>query len=177
MNREPQAKLMGELDRPGLPWQTSQDHESRAAIKWLPIVNLTQARIHLGLSPNASWVRGTQQSATVFQAGKPCVFLLPVLEVGLDELRRLLEQGLQARGLSIEFLQAFPFEDVAATGLESHSEHWAGLALKWAEQLPISMKFQSALKVLKTNGPTQSIRQAAQRLLARQGRPDRKGGI
>jgi hypothetical protein len=177
MNREPQAKLMGELDTPGLPWQISQDHESRAVIKWLPIANLTQARIHLGLSSNASWVRGTQQSATIFQPGKPCVFLLPVLEVGLDELRRLLEQGLQASGLSIEFLQVFPFEDVAATGLESRSERWTGLALKWAEQLPISIRLQRALEVLKTNGPTQRIRQAAQKLLARKGRSDRKGGI
>jgi hypothetical protein len=106
----------------------------------------------------------------VFLPDKPCVFLLPVLEVGLEEVRCRLEQGLQASGLSAEFLKVFPFEDVVVTGLESHSEHWISLALKWAEQLPATSRIQSALQALRFTGPTQKIRHAAQELLAQQRR-------
>jgi hypothetical protein len=92
------------------------------------------------------------------------------LEVNLDEVRQLLGHGLQARGLSTEFVKVFPFEDVVATGLESHSERWVGLALKWAEQLDAS-RLQNALGALATNGSTQKLRHAAQKLLARQRKP------
>ena len=170
MNRELYARLVGELGKPGLLWETGQDHESqeRATLQWLPIAKLTDARIELGLSSNASWVRATPQSVTVFRSDNPCVFLLPVLEINPDELRQLLGHGLQARGLSTEFIRVFPFEVVVATGLESHSERWAGLALKWAEHLDASSRLQNALGALATNGPTQKLRHAAQKLLARQ---------
>lgn len=174
MNRELHTRLLGELNRPGLPWETGQNHESqgRAILQWLPIANLTEARIQLGLSSDASWVRATPQSVTAFRSDKPCVFLLPVLEVGLEETHRQLERGLHASGLSTEFLKVFPFEDVVATGLESHSERWTSLALKWAERLPTSSKLLRALQTLGTNGPTQEIRHAAQKVLARQRRED-----
>jgi hypothetical protein len=97
------------------------------------------------------------------------------LEVTLDEARRLLEQGLLATGLSTDFIAAFPIEDVVVTGLESPSEHWSALALKWAEQLPPSPKLQTALQSLVTHGPTQKLRHEAQRLLARQRRSDTLG--
>jgi len=172
MNRELHERLLAELSRPGLPWKTSPNHEAQeqAGLRWLPISNLTTARIELGLSSDARWLRAASESVTAFSSDKPCVFLLPVLEVELDEARRLLARGLEASGLSAEFLKVFPFEDVVATGLQSHSEHWTSLALKWAEQLPASSKLQSAVQTLRTSGPTQRIRQAAQKLLARQRR-------
>ncbi len=174
MNRELQQRLQAELNRPGLPWKMSPNHEAQQQpeLQWLSIANLATARIELGLSSDARWVRAASQSVTAFSPDKPCVFLLPVLEVSLDEACRLLERGLQASGLSAEFVKVFPFEDVVATGLESHSEHWTSLALKWAEQLPASSKLQSALQTLRTTGPTQKIRHAAQKLLARQRRAD-----
>jgi hypothetical protein len=176
MNRELQERLFAELGKQELPWKTSPNHETeaQALLRWLSIANLTAARIELGLSSDARWVRATSQSVTVFRHDKPCVFLLPVLEVDLGEARRALEQGLQARGLSTEFVSVFPFEDVVTTGLESHSEHWIGLALKWAEQLPVSSKLQSALQSLASNGPTQKARHAAQKLLAQQRRSGTK---
>jgi hypothetical protein len=90
------------------------------------------------------------------------------LELALDEMRRLLEQGLQATGLTTEFVAVFPFEDVVTTGLGSSSERWAGLALKWAEQLHTSPKLETAINSLANHGPTQKLRHAAQKFLARQ---------
>jgi hypothetical protein len=56
------------------------------------------------------WVRAASQSVTVFRSEKPCVYLLPILEVDLDDVRRLLERGLQEKNLSREFVRVFPFE-------------------------------------------------------------------
>jgi hypothetical protein len=177
MNQELQSRLLSELGRLGLPWETGENHDvhGQGTIQWLPIANLTQARVQLGVSSGASWVRATPQSIAVFSSDTPCVFLLPVLEVALDEARRLLECGLQVNGLSTDFLKAFPFEDIVATGLESNSERWTSLALRWAEQLPTSSKLQRALQTLKANGPTQKVRHAAQKLLARQEGADNEG--
>jgi hypothetical protein len=170
INDELHKRLITELSRPGLPWKTSPNHESQeqATLQWLPIVNLTAARIELGLSSDARWLRATSQSVTAFSPDKSPVFLLPVLEIEFNEVRRLIERGLEAKGLFAEFVKAFPFEDVVCTGLESHSERWAALALKRAEQLPTSPKLQTALHVLATNGLTQKLRHAGQNLLARQ---------
>jgi hypothetical protein len=170
MNTELRERLLPELSRPDLVWKQSPNHESHkgAALRWVPIANLTDARIELGLSSDAFWLRATSQSTTVFSSNKPCVFLLPILEVDLRDVRRSLEHGLQENGLSGNFVRLFPFECVVITGLESHSEHWAGLALKWAEQLAVSSRIQSALDALIAKGPTQRLRHAAQKLRARQ---------
>ena len=170
MSREEQKRLLTELNRLGLAWMTTPSHETQGqtALRWLPVTNLAAPRIQLGLSSDARWVRATSASVTEFTEDKTCVFLLPVLEIALDEAKRLLAQGLQARGLSAEFLAAFPFESVVAEGLKSHSEHWTSLALKWAEQLPASTKLQSALHSLASSGPTQKLRHAAWKMLARQ---------
>jgi hypothetical protein len=170
MDTKLQERLISELSRPELLWKQSPNHDSqeRAMLRWVPIASLTDERIQLGLSSDASWVRAASQSVIVFRSEKPCVFLLPILEVDLEDVRRLLEHGLQEKGLSREFVRVFPFEHVVITGLESHSEHWAGLALKWAEQLATSVGLQSALDALIDKGPTQQLRHAAQKLRARQ---------
>lgn len=177
MNQELKSRLLSELGKLGLPWESGENHDAQGqgTVKWLPIANLTQARVQLGVSSDGFWVRSTPQSIVVFSSETTCVFLLPILEVALDEARRRLEFGLQENGLSALFLNAFPFEDVVATGLGSHSEHWTSLALRWAEQLPKSSKLQHALQTLKANGPTQNIRHAAQKLLARQEKSDNEG--
>ena len=170
MNRELQHRLQAELGRPGLAWKSSPRHESQeqTTMRWLPVANPPAARIELGISSDAWWVVPAPQSVTELRPDTPCVFLLPVLEVTLDEARRSLAQGLRAIGLTTEYLAVFPFDDVVATGLESSSERWAGLALKWAEQLPTSSRLQNALRSLISHGPTQKLRHAAQKLLARQ---------
>lgn len=169
MNREIQEHLLAELSRPGLSWQTgpSHDTQAKATLRWLPIVNLAVPRIELGLSSDAYWVRIAPQSVSEFRPDMLPVFLLPVLEVPFVEAQRLFREALQTRGLSKDFLAVFPFEQVATTGLESDSEHWASLALEWAETMPSSQQLQDALQTLVRHGPTQELRHAAQKLLAR----------
>lgn len=163
------TRLLHELDRAGLPWEKSQNHDpsERNVISWIPIAALANARIELGLSSDGSWVRKGSESVIVFESQTDYVFLLPVLEVNLDDLRQILGRGFQGRGLAPEFVQSFPFNEVVATGLESHSEHWVDLALKWAEQLDLSVLVKNALSSCASGGPTQRLRQAAKKLIAR----------
>jgi hypothetical protein len=169
MNRELRSRLISELQHAQLAWQTSPRHDvaSRLSVRWFPVANLTAARIQIGLSIDGWWVVPGSQSVTEFTPGTPCVFLLPVLEVSLDGANRALLEGLQQAGLSGDFIALFPFEAVVVCGLESLSQQWARLALIWAEELPASDKLRCALELARTRGPTQEIRHAAQRLIAR----------
>jgi hypothetical protein len=168
MNRELRQTLVADLKRLNLPWQISSGQNEQEELRWIRIANLHIARIEIGLSSDAQWLRIGPHSVTRFSNGKPCVFLLPILELPFDEAFRLLERGLHAHQLSSEFLKLFPFEDVVVTGLESDSEHWTSLALKWVEQRPLSDKLMHALQMLKQNGPTQKVRHAAQKLATRE---------
>src|SRR5262249_23680775 len=107
------------------------------------------------------------KTATELRPGVPCVFLLPVLELPLDEVQKSLEAGLRAHGLSGAHLSTFPFVDVTTLGLQSHSENWINLGLIWAESLPASRPLTEALQTLTSDGPTQKTRHAAQRALAK----------
>lgn len=136
-------------------------------MSWIPVVTLDAARVRLGVSSDARWVRATQDSVAEFEPGANCVFLLPVMEVQLDEVLRRLREGLRAKALPEELLELFPLQDIVATGLESHSERWVRLALVWAEQVPASQNLIAALRKLVISGPTQRLRHAGQKLLAR----------
>jgi hypothetical protein len=169
MNIELQSKLIQALASADMLWRADWRYgsPSKPMLKWVSVTRLDKPRIELGLSSEAGWVRITEAAVTEYKPGKPCVFLLPVLEIDLGDAHRALEQGVQARGLSTEFITVFPFEEVVATGLESHSEHWAGLALKWAEQMPSTPRLQNALQTMTKSGPTQKLRHAAQKLVTR----------
>jgi len=164
MNKE---SYRNELDRPDLQWQTSPRHEApNESLRWLLVADLVSSRIHLGLSSDGWWVAPGPRAATEFKPGIPLVFLLPILETPLDEARARLAEGLRQKLLTEKFLATFPFEDVVSCGLESHSNKWESLALKWAEQLPGSAKLQSVLQSAANRAATQTLRHAAQKLLA-----------
>lgn len=170
VNTELQQRLIAELRRPGLSWKDSRDHVTNSDnyVRWIPVANLPAARLELGLSLNAMWVRVGSGSVTEFIPDKPCVFLLPILEIPFEEAHRLLMESLQAIGLSKDFLLTFPFEDILITASDSHSERWANLMLGWAKEMPNSTRLQAALERLAADGPTQKIKHSAQQLLVRQ---------
>ncbi|WP_437314749.1 hypothetical protein [Sorangium sp. So ce385] len=134
-------------------------------IRLTPVALLETARLDLGVSSDGWWVRIGDESAREFSLGKDCVYLLPILEVTPVEARQRLLEGLRAKGISEEFIELFPFEDVVATGLASQSQHWAALALGWVRIIGRSPKVERALAALADSGPTQKLRHEARRLL------------
>lgn len=168
MNDELHQRLLAELSQLGLPWETSQNHAANLdnRLRWLPIANLVVVRLSLGISSSAWWVALGPASVTEFKPATSCVFLLPILEISIEEARRVLEEALQAKGLPKDFLKVFPFDRIVTTGLEGHSERWATLALGWARALPESRELRTALEALAADGPTQKLRHAAQKVLS-----------
>ena len=164
MDRNLQSELQARKD---LPWQTGQRHESSqpALIRWVLVADIPTARLQLGLSEFGRWVRASKTSVSEFEAGSSCVFLLPVLEMKADDIRRVLGEGLRGLGLPEGDAESFPFEDVVLTGLTSGSENWSNLALNWVRQIGVSDRMREALQVLAQNGPTQAIRHASMRIL------------
>jgi len=160
MSAELHQKLTRELGRTALPWESSR------TIEWLPIMNFEKARIYLGLSRSAGWIRATQKAVSEFQTGVQPVFLLPILEIPTDEFIREIKKGLHAKDLSEDFLSVLPIDDVVVTGLTNQSEHWTGLALNWASKISRSPKIKAALQEVVANGSTQKLRHQAKKLLA-----------
>jgi hypothetical protein len=165
MDPDRRRELAAELGNAAIPWKAVSGTVEGSVIRWTPIALFETARLDLGISSNGWWVRATEQTAREFPAGQDCVFLLPILEVAPIEVHQRLLDGLRARGLSEEFVELFPFEDVVVTGLESQSEHWASLALRWAKTIGRSSRVERALAALADSGPTQKLRHAGRRLL------------
>jgi hypothetical protein len=94
------------------------------------------------------------------------VFMLPILELPLDHFRHLVTEALRQHHLTAGFLSVFPFQEVVRTGLESMSEHWAGLALNWARRMDSNDGLRDSLKILAEHGPTQQLRHQALRVLS-----------
>jgi hypothetical protein len=167
MREEVRQKLLAELNQPGLPWQTGQNHAAKdKPLRWIPVADLTAVRLQLGISAHAWWVVIGPGSVTEFSPGTPCVFLLPVLEVPLEEARQLMKKALSEKGLPKDLIDTFPFEGVVCTGLSSHSERWASLAIEQVKTLPHSPELGAALGALAKNGPTQALRHGAQKVIA-----------
>ncbi len=168
INEGLQKQLLALIEELCPQWQAFPRHdtENKAILRWLPVAYIAAAKIQLGISSDAYWVRLTPQGAMEFKSDSSFVFLLPMLEIPFHEVIELIGNGLKQHGLSIKFLKGFPSENIAITGLSSCSEHWADLALNWTEQLPPTSNIQSALQTLAQGGPTQRLRHKAQKFLA-----------
>lgn len=145
-------------------WKDAIGPQEGSIIRWCPVADLESARLCVGLSFEGRWAAGCERTAREFCVEGDAVFFLPVLDVAPAYLHDQLLKGLTSRGISEEFVKMFPFEDVMVTALQSSSEHWASLALGWANASEGSAKVLAALGVAADGGPTQSIRHAARRL-------------
>jgi len=135
-------------------------------VRWTKVVELPAIRLQIGLSSQGWWVVPGPASVTEFMPGVKPVFLLPILEMEPEAVDDAIRGGLSVLGLPEPLLTRFPFEEVVVTGLNGTSEQWINLGLRWASSLPSSDKLINALKQTAENGPTQKIRQVAQKLLS-----------
>jgi hypothetical protein len=164
---EMREKLATKLSKLELPWQVGRIHApGESPLRWIPVIDLKEARLRLGISSGAWWVVIGPGSITEFKPDVQPVFLLPILELPLEKVRRLIEEALQANSLPRELINIFPFEDVINTGLKSHSERWASLALERAKTWTFSSGLAAGLEALAKSGPTQKLRHGAQKVIA-----------
>lgn len=162
---ERRSELLAGLRLVSAEWRELTGARPDSMIRWCPVAVLEGARLCVGLSFDGWWTTGSERSAREFRSESDAMFFLPILELAPGNVRRQIAEGLSRLGLSSEFVQLFPFEDVMVVGLKSASEHWVSLALKWAEVEKNSPRIRAALVFAAKTGPTQSIRHAARRLL------------
>jgi len=162
---ELKKKLLMELGKLDAPWVEKIEYNSEGVnLSWLPVAKLCGERFFLGLTSNGLWARSTESFVQTVSDETANVFFLPVLE-GLPEVVRCkMIDGLKGYGLSEEFIDLFPFENIVLVGLRSQSEYWSGLALKWALFVPRSGSLEVELDVLSKAGETQKIRHSAKKI-------------
>jgi len=165
---ELKKKLLMELSKLEAQWVSKIEYNSGGALlSWLPVTTLCRGRFILGITSKGLWARSTESVVQTFSDETLCVFFLPVLEELPEVVRCKMVDGLKGYGLSEEFVDLFPFEQVVLAGLRSRSEYWSGLALKWALFVSRSNSLEAELDALSKSGETQKIRHSA-RKIARQ---------
>lgn len=166
MKKKLQVALVKALEKASVPWVKSPRCDSDGAQDycWLPVLELSEGRIRVGVLPNGLWCVANDRCIHILPEGGPCVFFLPVLESSPQVVLSLVVKGFREGGLSEEYVDLFPFEAIVFTALKSNSEYWSGLGLKWVEFIAKSPELQVVLETLSREGVTQKIRHQARKV-------------
>ncbi|MBJ9978334.1 hypothetical protein IAE35_23180 [Pseudomonas sp. S75] len=165
-------KFLREIAILDIPWVKKNQYDCEGAhLHWLPVAKLCDDRFLLGLTMAGFWARLTTSGVQELRNEKNCVVFLPMIEGSPKKVRQKIIEGLKNYGLSEEFIGSLPFEEIVMTGLESQSEYWCGLALKWVLAIESSYVFKSVLEKISEAGETQKIRHTARKILSQLGTP------
>ncbi|TCI04834.1 hypothetical protein EZV61_02350 [Corallincola luteus] len=149
-------------------WNESPvDGDESKSLKWVKVVTLDTLGLLLGISSNGRWLRVGSESVYEFDSKKSFMPLYPILEVVLKDVKFAIKRGLESQQLPADLLESFPFQDVVLSGINSGSEYWCNLSLKYVEQLPCDVVISKALDLCSKNGPTQKLRHQAKKLRSR----------
>ena len=135
-------------------------------LKWIEVVTFGALGLLLGISCNGNWVRMGEESVYEFYAGQSYLPLYPILEAVLLDAKMSIKKGLESSQLPVELVESFPFHEVALSAMNSGSEYWCDLSLKYVGQLRYDEELVNALNVCSKNAPTQKLRHEAKKLRA-----------
>ncbi len=96
--------------------------------------------------------------------------LLPMLEFQCEYFLTELKNSFKSSGLPITMVSAFPLLEGIICGLETISDYWAKLALKWLEsceelQMVQLIPFLEKLSLANNKQVSQQVRHKSQRIL------------
>jgi len=134
--------------------------------KWVPVLDV-HGHVRLGISNDGKWVLQTNDTLVHLDETGHLAPLLPLLERSLSDVHSCLVQALGARNLPEALAEEFPVEELIIFGLSAWGKHWPKMALNWAEARPVTARVDAVLRRLLDGGPTQEVRHAAKRLLAK----------
>jgi len=141
-----------------------------ASVRWLPLVNISESGLWLGLEQEGEWILGRKHGSIVpSKIGRPLPQpWLTLLDISETDFERRLDDAARQFRLPSAFLQArVPVDDVIALGLGSHSSHWAECATRWLVGRRLREDHIVLLReTLSSRWATQWTRQTASRLVA-----------
>lgn len=172
MNSKRKQQLLKELQFDGERCAKRREDPGGANVRWKLAASFKpvedKATLEFGLSEDGDWVVPTSDgSVRKLSEGREYLPLYPLLEVQLPELRTAIEREFRRHGISLEWLEEFPYALIAASALTSGSKYWPDDALRWTENLPLSGELENALRFLRQEGRTQNQRHRAAKLLRR----------
>lgn len=156
-----------EISHLNLKWVLSDSHEASSdrKIEWTYVESFAEINLKLGLSSNGWWVTLGPDTVVEFSPDKKPIFLLPILKMLPNIVRKRLTEALKCKSLPTSCLDRLPFEEVVILGLESLSEQWTNLALDWVEYFPDNQELIHAINVVTKEMPSQKIKQKAKKKL------------
>src|ERR1700739_1502838 len=139
-------------------------------IGWLPLVEVTETHLWVGLTAEGEWVTGGRSGAVVvYEDGPISRAWITVLEKPIDELSAEFKAKVEILDLPIS-LRDTPMKNTVIEGTQAGRARWVSAALEWVNRDMIDDQYRDALRVAaKSPGAGQKNRQAAWRILRRCG--------
>jgi hypothetical protein len=153
-----------------LPWKASTIRGENQLVCWLPIIDLSGNDHYFGLIKEGFWVADTCDQLVKLDKNSSFVPLLPMLEFQCEDFLTELKNSFKSWGLPITMVSYFPLLEGIICGLETMSNYWAKLALKWLESceelqmLPL-IPFLEKLYLANNKQVSQQVRHKSQRIL------------
>lgn len=149
---------------PDIFWFESMREGCR--INWLPLVEVTQTHLWLGLAAEGSWAIGRKSGVVIVGIEEPIhPAWITVLEKPPDELAAQFAAKIEVLDIPAS-LEDFPMKEIVIEGLKSGNRRWIGSALMRINHDGLDEQYRDALRVAsKSPAAGQQNRQAARRLL------------
>jgi hypothetical protein len=155
-------------DRIDSSGKTSYTYDSGNEEIWLPIINLFENEVWLGISQLGYWVLERNESIIPLLNERNLRSLLPCLQKPYKEIIWLIEDALARQNLSREILNTFPIRDLILLALRSQSDFWASRALEWLENFqPDEDVICQIQQLIKEKWSSQKTKLAARKFLKR----------
>ncbi|GHB71683.1 hypothetical protein GCM10010331_69530 [Streptomyces xanthochromogenes] len=166
----PSKDLLTELSLvPEKNWLTSPSSGDPGTITWLPLAQVSETGIWLGVDRNGSWAIGRLDGPVQPSAMNLPTSWVTILDVDEAEFRQNLKAGAQQHRISEGELQEHvPVDEVLTIAILSESDHWAERAVSWLSNRTNQKAHLELLRELsKAKWATQKTRHAAYRLVKR----------
>jgi hypothetical protein len=139
-------------------------------MSWLPLVEVTESHLWVGLTAEGKWAIGRKSGAVVvYEDESISPAWITVLEKPIDELSAEFRAEVEILDLPVS-LRNMPMKSIVIEGLKSGRSEWVSYALEWVNREIIDDQYRDALRVAaKSPGAGQRNRQAAWRILRRSG--------
>jgi hypothetical protein len=139
-------------------------------MSWLPLVEVTETHMWVGLTVEGKWAIGRASGAVViYGVGPISPAWITVLEKPIDEFSAEFTAKAEILDLPVS-LQDMPMKNIVIEGLKSGRARWVSSALEWVGRDTIDDQYRDALRfAAKSPGAGQRNRQAAWRILQQSG--------
>jgi hypothetical protein len=160
------AETFLKKNRHEFKWEMSYECEYTNLETWIPIINIFDNEIRIGLSILGYWVLENDIHIIRLCCDDDLRALLPCLQRPYDRIIHDIENALFEHNLPREIINNLPIRELIILALKFQSDFWASKALEWLENICIDEDIIFELnQIIKEKSMSQTTRNHAKKIL------------